>query len=141
MQPVAVRSVPTTDSEIKTYLRMRCPFNHMTVMFKKSVVLAAGNYISFHLMEDYYLWARLAANGYKMANLPDIVLNARVDAALYGRRGGWKYFKSNFAMSEKLRELNLISLRVHAFNACTRFCVQVLMPNSVRSYFYRKALR
>ncbi len=141
LAPVAIRSVPQTAPEIKQFLRMRCPFNHMTVMYKKSAILAVGNYKSFHLMEDYYLWARMAAKGYKMANLPDIVLNARVDAAMYGRRGGWKYFKSNLAMSEKLRELKLISFTTHAFNACIRFCVQVLMPNSVRSYFYRKALR
>lgn len=141
LQPVAIRSVPTTDREIKTYLRTRCPFNHMTVMFKRSTILAAGSYTPFHLMEDYYLWARLAAKGVKMANLPDIVLNARVDAALYGRRGGWKYFKSNLSMSGKLRELGLISWPTYAFNAAVRFCVQVLMPNSVRSYFYRKALR
>jgi len=141
LAPVAIRTVPQTDAEIKRFLKTRCPFNHMTVMFKKSAVLAVGNYTLFHLMEDYYLWARMVAKGYKMTNLPDIVLNARVDTAMYGRRGGWKYFKSNLAMSQKLRELNLISWPVHTFNALVRFCVQVLMPNTVRSYFYRKALR
>ena len=95
----------------------------------------------FHLVEDYYLWARLAAKNYEMANLPDIVLNARVDSAMYGRRGGWKYFKSNFAMSKKLRELGLVSFPIHAFNTGVRFCVQVLMPNGLRSIFYKKALR
>lgn len=105
LQPVAVRSVPITYPEIKAYLRMRFPFNHRTVMFKKSAVLTVGNYTSFHVMKD--LWARLAANGYKMANLPDIVLNARADSAMYGRRGGWKYFKSNFAMSPNLVSLLL----------------------------------
>ncbi len=141
LQPVAIRTVPQTDREIKMYLRMRCPFNHMTVMYKKAAVVAAGNYQPFHLMEDYYLWARMAAKGYQMGNLPDIVLNARVDSAMYGRRGGWKYFKSNYAMSKKLRELHLIPLTTHSFNACIRFCVQVLMPNWLRSYFYRQALR
>ena len=141
LAPVAIRTVPQTDQEIKQFLRMRSPFNHMTVMYKKSAILAVGNYKPFHLMEDYYLWARMAAKGYKMANLPDIVLNARVDVAMYGRRGGWKYFKSNLAMSQKLRELQLIPFTTHAFNVCIRFCVQVLMPNWLRSYFYRKALR
>ena len=141
LQPIAIRSVPTIDTAIKQYLKTRCPFNHMTVMFKKSAVLAVGNYTPFHLMEDYYLWARMAAKGYEMANLPDIVLNARVDSAMYSRRGGWKYFKSNFAISQKLRELNLISWPIHVFNACTRFGVQVLMPNGLRSWFYRRALR
>ena len=141
LAPVAIRTVPQMDPQIKKFLQLRSPFNHVTVMYQKSTVLAAGNYQPFYFVEDYYLWARMAAKGYKMANLPDILVKVRVDISMYGRRGGWKYFKSNLAMSEKLRELKLIPLTTHAFNACIRFCVQVLMPNSVRSYFYRKALR
>lgn len=141
LEPVAIRTVPQSDAEIKQFLRMRSPFNHMTVMFNKSAVLAVGNYTPFHLMEDYYLWARLAAKGYTLANLPDVLLNVRVDSAMYGRRGGWKYFKSNFAMSEKLHELGLISFPIYAFNTCIRFCVQVLMPNHIRGCFYKQVLR
>ena len=141
LRPVAVRNVPQTDAQIKQFIKTRSPFNHMTIMYKKSAVLGAGNYKPFHLMEDYYLWARMAANGYKMANLCEIVLNARVDAAMYGRRGGWKYFKSNLAISRAMRELGLITLPTHLFNTSVRFGVQLLMPNSVRSFFYRKVLR
>ena len=141
LEPVAIREVPCTNAEIRKFIKTRSPFNHMTIMYKKSAVLAAGNYQPFHFIEDYYLWARMCAKGYEMANLPDIVLNARVNAAMYGRRGGFKYFKSNYAMSKKLRELGLISWPVFCFNTAVRFCVQVLMPNSVRGYFYKKVLR
>ena len=141
LNSVAIREVPCTNAEIKKFIKTRSPFNHMTVMYKKSAVLDVGNYQPFHLMEDYYLWARMCANGFEMANLPDILLNARVDAAMYGRRGGLKYFKSNYAMSKKLRELGLISLPTFLFNTAVRFCVQVLMPNRVRGYFYKKVLR
>ena len=141
LKPIAIRKVPVTDEAIKKFIKTRSPFNHMTVMYKKSAVLEAGNYQPFHLMEDYYLWARMAAKDYKMANLPDILLNARVDGAMYGRRGGLKYFKSNYLMSKKLYGLGLISLPVHLFNTAVRFCVQVLMPNKVRGYFYKKLLR
>ena len=141
LTPVAVRRVPQTDEEIKQFLKSRCPFNHMTVMFKKSAVLAVGNYTPFHLMEDYYLWARLAAEGYKMANVPDIVLNARVNAALYGRRGGWKYFIMNKKVFEKMRQFGIVNTWEYYYILSVRFAVQVLMPNTVRSYFYRKVLR
>ena len=141
LKPIAIREVPCTNTEIKKFIKTRSPFNHMTVMYRKSAVLAAGNYQPFHLMEDYYLWARMAVRGFEMANLPDILLNARVNAKMYGRRGGLKYFKSNYAMSKKLRELGLISLPTFLFNTLVRFCVQVLMPNCVRSYFYKKVLR
>lgn len=139
--PIAIRQVPLRDKEIKKFIKIRSPFNHVTVMFKKDAVIEAGNYQPFHFIEDYYLWARMTAKGYEMANLPDILLNVRVDKAMYGRRGGLKYFKSNYAMSKKLRELGLISLPTFLFNTVVRFCVQVLMSNSVRSYFYRKVLR
>lgn len=141
LQPVAIRRVPGTDAECKKFLKMRCPFNHMTVMFKKSLILQAGSYQPFHLMEDYYLWARCAAKGYHLGNLADIVLKARVNAAMYGRRGGWKYFKSNFALAGQLRQLGIIGWGTYIFNVCVRFCVQVLMPNSLREMFYKKTLR
>lgn len=141
LQPVAIRRVPCTDAECKKFLKMRCPFNHMTVMFKKSLILQAGSYQPFHLMEDYYLWARCAAKGYHLGNLADIVLKARVNAAMYGRRGGWKYFKSNAALAGKLRQLELIGWPTYFFNIGIRFCVQVLMPNSLREMFYKKTLR
>ena len=140
-QPIAVREVPQTDKQIKQFLKIRCPFNHMSVMLRKSAVLSAGNYQLFHLLEDYYLWARLCAQGALFGNLRDILLNVRVNKAMYGRRGGWKYFKSNLAMSRKLRELGIISWPVHVFNVITRFGVQVMMPNKIRGWFYRKALR
>lgn len=141
LQPVALRRVPCSDAECKKFLKTRCPFNHMTVMFKKSLILQAGSYQPFHLMEDYYLWARCAAKGYILGNLADIVLRARVNAAMYGRRGGWKYFKSNMALSGQLRRLGLIGWGTYPFNLSVRFCVQVLMPNFLREVFYKKALR
>ena len=41
---VTQRMVPLTDAECKEYQKRRDAFNHMTVMYKKSAVLAAGSY-------------------------------------------------------------------------------------------------
>ena len=140
-EEVSFRRLPQSDGEIKQFLKTRCPFNHMTVMFRKKAVLACDSYQPLYFMEDYYLWARMAAKGYKFGNLVDIVVNARTDKNLFERRGGWKYFKSNKAVSDKLLELGLICYPTYLFNLAVRFCVQVLMPNKVRSIFYKKALR
>ena len=110
-------------------------------MFRRDAVMKAGGYQPFPLLEDYYLWARMSAMGLTLMNQPDILVKVRVDANMYGRRGGFKYFKSNLALSRKLKELRLITLPEHIFNACVRFCVQVLMPEQLRSFFYKKALR
>ena len=141
LQPVAIRRVPCTDAECKKFLKMRSPFNHVSVMFKKHLILQAGNYQPFHLMEDYYLWARCAAKDLQFSNLTDILVKVRINPAMYGRRGGWKYFKSNAALSGQLRQLGLISWSTYWLNIVIRFCVQVLMPNSVRKMFYKQALR
>ncbi len=138
---LSLRRLPLTDSEIKVFLKKRSPFNHVTVMFQKEAVLAAGGYQHLHLVEDYYLWARMAKAGYTFANLPQTLMRVRIDSDMFARRGGYKYFKSNKAISTKLLKLGLISWPEHIFNLSVRFCVQVLMPNSVRALFYKKVLR
>ena len=90
---VGKRVVPCTNQELKQYMKKRCPFNHMTVMFKKSEILRAGSYQDWFWNEDYYLWIRLALQGAEFANLPDTLVHTRVGADMYQRRGGDKYFK------------------------------------------------
>lgn len=141
LAPLAQRQVPLTNAQIRKYLKTRMPFNNPTVMFKKQAILDSGNFQAFGLLEDYYMWVRVAAKGYEMANLPDILVDMRVNPALYGRRGGYNYFRMNKLLFDKMRELNLLSSWEYYYTLSIRFCVQVLMPNSMRSYFYRKALR
>ncbi len=45
--------------------------NHVTVMFKKSSVLKAGNYQSCFLMEDTLLWVNMFNSGCKAKNIDD----------------------------------------------------------------------
>lgn len=51
----AVRMPPLTKQEIVVRLRARNPFNHVSVMFDRSVVEKAGGYEPFPWMEDYWL--------------------------------------------------------------------------------------
>ena len=140
-KPLTMRKVPLTHSEIYQYLKTRMPFNNQTIMFKKSAILDSGNFKTFTLLEDYYMWVRVIAKGYKTANLADILVDMRVNPAMYGRRGGLKYFKMNKRLFDEMRKLNLLSLKEYYYTLSVRFIVQVLMPNWLRSYFYKKALR
>lgn len=141
LAPLAQRRVPLTHAEIRKYLKTRMPFNNPTVMFKKSAILDSGNFKAFGLVEDYYMWARVMAKGYKTQNLPDILVDMRINPALYGRRGGWKYFHMNKVLFDEMRRLKLLSLTEYYYTLSVRFAVQVLMPNWLRSMFYKKALR
>ena len=140
-ETVGKRVVPETDSEIKAFMKTRCPFNHMTVMFKKSDILEAGNYQDWFWNEDYYLWIRLALKGYCFANLPDTLVNCRVGEEMYQRRGGDKYYRSEIGIQKFMLENKLIDCRTYMMNCLKRFIVQKLMPNKVRGWVFQKFAR
>lgn len=138
---VSYRKVPCTDSEIKEYLKKRCPFNQMTVMFKKSSVLAAGGYIDLFWNEDYYLWIRMSENGAKMKNTGTVLVNARVGADMYKRRGGRKYFKSEKFLQKYMLDKKIITRKIYLSNIAKRWILQVLLPNSIRGWVFKKFAR
>lgn len=138
---VAYRKVPLTPDECRKYFRDRDPVNHMTVMFRKSAVLDVGNYQSWHLDEDTFLWGRLLEKNYKIANIPDILVNVRVGKEMYARRGGWKYFKSDAGILTWKLKHGLTGYTRFAYNYAIRFIVQVLMPNTLRAWIFQKFLR
>lgn len=138
---VGQRIVPCAHDEICNFLKKRDPFNHPSVMFRQSAVLAAGNYMELHFNEDYYLWARMYLKGSVFANLPDIVLDMRVGKDLYARRGGYRYFKCQKQMFRFLRKNKIISAFAYLKAITIRFVVQVMMPNCVRQRMYKKYAR
>jgi glycosyltransferase involved in cell wall biosynthesis len=135
------RLVPELNADIYDYLRRRCPFNHMTVMFCKKSVIAAGGYLDWYYNEDYYLWIRMALQKCKFYNLPAVLVRAHVDAATYQRRGGWRYFCSECALQKFMYRHGIISIYRFGVNVFLRFCLQVLFPNSIRKYIFRKFAR
>ena len=138
---VGRRICPLENEAIKKYMKRRCGFSHMTVMFRKSEVLRAGNYQDWFWNEDYYLWIRMQQIGCVCANLPDILVNVRVGKDMYQRRGGWKYFKSEAKLQKYMLENKMISIYRFIYNVSIRFAVQVLMPNTIRGWIFRKFAR
>ena len=60
---VGRRTPPTDPDEIRRVIRFRDPFNHPTVVYRRSAVQAAGGYTDMALMEDYLLFARMVDGG------------------------------------------------------------------------------
>ena len=138
---VGSRIVPLTDSEIKTYLKSRCPMNLVTVMLKKEAVQKAGGYIDWYCEEDYYLWVRMTEQGMKFANLPDNLVNVRVGEEMYQRRGGMRYFKSEAKLQRYMLSHGIISFPKYCYNVAIRFAVQVAMPNWLRGWVFQAFAR
>lgn len=138
---VGYRKVPTTNADICKYIKKRCPFNQMTVMFRKTAYEKAGGYLDWYCDEDYYLWIRMMLAGCKFANTGTIMVNVRVGEDMYRRRGGIKYFRSEAKLQKYMLDKKIISLGRYLINVSERLVLQVLMPNSIRGFIFKKFAR
>lgn len=136
---VSRRMVPEHNNAIRHFSKKRNPFNHMSVMFKRSVVLQVGNYQPMQSFEDYYLWARLLKAGYKAYNIQEFLVKARVGRDLYKRRGGWHYLVVGIRGRVAVYRAGLgnfydflVSTSIHT--------IVSLMPNRLRAKLYQEAL-
>ena len=136
----AIKSVPTTHADIKKFAQKRCPFNHMTVAYKRTVIQELGGYQHHLFMEDYNLWLRVIGAGHKVANLREVILYARVGNGMHARRKGYEYIKSEKQLLNLKKELkiqnpihgNILFLIRSAFR---------LMPSSLLGKIYNTFLR
>ena len=138
--PINVKILPTDSKEIYSFAKFRNPLNHMSVIFKKSIVQTVGSYIHMPYLEDYYLWLRIIATGYKVENLSDILVHTRIGNGMVVRRGnreyisGWKKL-SRYMLNEKMINKaenlrNVIAVRIFIY-----------MPPFFKKILYKTFLR
>ena len=134
------KKMPKTEKEILKMSRFRNPFNHMTVVFKKNVIESVGSYQHLPYLEDYYLWVRVLSKGYKVYNIDEPLVNARIGNGMVKRRGEKQYISS-------WRKLNIFMLSQGMINyACysrNMLAVRlfIYIPNNVREIVYKNILR
>lgn len=137
---IAVRRPPVSYGAIRVRCRYRNPFNHMTVCYRKSAVIASGGYPSIQFKEDYGLWAKMIANRSKCVNLQDVLVQATAGRGLYERRGGVAYARSEFYMQRLLIRCGLRSW-VGAISTGLARSLVFIAPAKLRGWFYRGFLR
>jgi GT2 family glycosyltransferase len=133
---VGRRTPPTDPAEIRRVIRFRDPFNHPTIVYRKSAVLAAGGYTDMALMEDYLLFTRMVDAGARPANLAEPLVYYRVGAGAYARRGGTELLRSELALQRRFRRLGITTRRQYLRNVLVRGGYR-LVPEAVRRAAYR----
>lgn len=136
----SIRTVPLNDSEIKKYHRLRDGLNHVTVMFKKSSVLAAGNYQHALFMEDSLLWANMFLNGATCINIPVVLVKVRTGEDMFQRRGGFAYFLKYRRGRKQIYDTGFISRWDYIYTLLVQFFVSMI-PNSLRAFIFKRLLR
>lgn len=138
---VSRREVMERDEDIKADMKKRCPLNLVTAVFRKSDVDRVGGFIDWHCEEDYYLWLRMAQAGMRFYNLQDPLVNVRVGADMYNRRGGRAYFQSEKKLQKWMLKNKIIGRGTYFVNVGKRFIVQRLLPNRLRGWVFRTFAR
>lgn len=137
---ISSRSVPLTHDEIAEYQRQRSAFNHMTVMYKKSAVIRAGNYQDAPLMEDDLLWVHMLMSGAVCKNIDDFLVYVRTGDAMIARRGGYAYFKKYKNGRKMILDTGYIGRWDYYKTVGVQFAV-ALMPARIRTLIFTKLLR
>lgn len=134
-EPLAERRVPLKHNEIVEYQKKRSAFNHMTVMFKKSKVLEAGNYKHCPLMEDDMLWVDMILAGANCLNVDEYLCNVRTNRDMIARRGGISYFKKYKRARKMIYKTGFISYWQYIKTNIVQFFV-CIMPKFLRKFVF-----
>ena len=132
---IRTKTMPLKYKELYKYGKYRNPLNHMTVLFRKKDVIDSGGYQPMKGLEDYYLWSRMLAKGYKISNIDKVLVNARL-GDFSNRRGGIGYFLTYVKLRKtqnKLHYTNILEFIIGVMFTA----VITLAPNSIRGGLYK----
>jgi glycosyltransferase involved in cell wall biosynthesis len=134
---VGRRTPPTDPDDIRARSRFADPFNHPTVVYRRSLVHAVGGYGDFAVMEDYLLWAKMIAAGARVANVAEPLVLYRVGAGAYRRRGGLTQLRTEVGLQRRLRALGFTTRAQCVRNVVVRGGYR-LVPEALRRAAYRR---
>lgn len=137
---VGERRVPLDNESIHKYARRRDPFNHPTVMYKKSKVLLYGPYGDYRKNQDTALWIDMLSNGCKAANCKEFLLLFRFDENTYKKRKSWLNTKLLIQIRKDAYKRGFCSLGDFFVVAIAQLGIY-FMPISFQRMIYTKVLR
>ena len=136
----SIRKVPEFHDDIRKFIKKRNPFNHPSVMYKKSEVLKAGNYKDVRYMQDYFLWVDMISNGTVGYNIQENLVSMRANDNLFKRRSGHEYSKIQHKLLKYMKEKKIINSFEYITFLALR-SISSMLPNFVRKFLFKKLLR
>ena len=138
-QPGRLRVPPLTPEDIGRGARWAQPVFHPTIVYRRSVVEAAGGYQDLPLLEDYWLFARMLHHGARFANLPEPLVAYRVGEGAYARRGGRGILAAELELQRRLHRIGFTSPAQFVRNTTIRGGYR-LVPEPLRRTAYGRLL-
>lgn len=136
-----IRKVPEKEKDIKSFALRRNPFNHMTVMYRKSDVLSVGGYPLFYLKEDYALWVLLINKAQvRPHNIQESLMYVTAGDGMYSRRSSLKIMREEYRMQRFLRANSNKKWSLMILDYLIR-CSFYLLPKKFKALLYENVLR
>lgn len=139
-QIVSRRVVPTRHADIYEFAKRRSAFNHPTVMYKKSKVLALGGYGDLRRNQDVDLFGRMLFSGCIAGNIEESLLYFRSNDALAKRRRSWENTKSYIDTIRKFWKMGYAGFVDYLIVAVAQTGM-FLMPVKLQHWVYKMFLR
>ncbi|AGE29664.1 glycosyltransferase [Enterococcus faecium] len=136
----STRKVPSDYEGIKKFIKTRSPFNHPTVMYKKSEVLKLGGYKDIKRKEDYELFMRMVVNKMYTLNIPESLLLFRSNYSAYKRRTSLENCMSYIKVSHGFFKKRYIKVYDFIYVTITQIAMFIL-PFKIVDYLTKKKLR
>lgn len=135
-----IREVPQDNEAIRKAFRFRNSINNVTVMMKKSTVLAANGYNIKSANEDYSLYIQMLINGAKFYNIQELLVKVRTGNGMSKRRNDMNIFYDWKKDQKKLLIAKETSFRDYIISNVGCLCF-VLMPYWLKEVTYKLFLR
>lgn len=104
---IRINYYPELHEEIVKYMAQSVPYDHTTVMFKRSAILSVGGYSDeVGGIEDFWIGIRLVKQGFKMANLQYVLGEHYEHSESY-----WNKNFSYMLRQKKIQKLQLYAIK------------------------------
>ena len=137
---VGERNVPLNNEDIRKYAKRRDPFNHPTVMYRKSKVMQCGPYGDYRKNQDTALWIDMLSKGCKAANCKEYLLMFRFDEGTYKKRKSWINTKLLIQIRKNAYKIGFCSFADYLVVSIAQLGIYIL-PTAFQKFVYTKVLR
>lgn len=134
---IGMRNLPVGFPVLARFAKRRSPLSHPLVVFRKGVIESVGGYPSLRRAQDYGLWSLLLVKGYKLANLPMVLLKMRAGNEMLSRRG-WQYFKEEYHLLKYQKEIKFLAISDFYINVMIKLALRT-SPRFIKAFAYRFA--
>jgi glycosyltransferase involved in cell wall biosynthesis len=132
------KQMPEQHNECNVMFHKRDCMIHPTVMYRRSYIEKAGLYsLDTYFGEDTMMWAQGFKAGCVFANVPEYLLQFRLDDNFFERRRGWKHAKGIFTLRRRVNKM--LNYGIVADFWAFAYAAAKMMPKFILNIIYKTA--